>query len=340
MLAQLSGYLGFAFAALKAHLMTRPRAHAVFWIVLVVIILFSLFAPPLGFPSGTQIEIPKDQSFGQTAASLAENHVIISAKWLKILARVTGADNDIQAGTYAFATPEGTAVILYRLANGITEVPMARVTFPEGSTVKDMGETLATTIPGFDEKTFVAQATPDEGYLFPDTYDFPYDVTPDEVIARLHTRFDNVWVKIEADAVAAPTNTTVEKESQERIVTMASLLEKETKPGQDRRIVSGILWHRIAIGMALQVDAVFGYIRGVDTYAPTAKDLELDSPYNTYKNRDLPPGPIGNPGEDALRAALMPLPSDYLYYLTGADGKEYYAQTFDEHKANKEKYLK
>ncbi len=121
---------------------------------------------------------------------------------------------------------------------------------------------------------------------------------------------------------------------------MASLLEKETKADEDRRIVSGILWHRIDIGMALQVDAVFGYIKGIDTYHPTAADLEIKSPYNTYLNRDLPPGPIGNPGKDALLAALMPEPSSYLYYLTDESGALHYAATFDEHKANKAKYLK
>jgi UPF0755 protein len=246
----------------------------------------------------------------------------------------------MEAGRYAFPHPEGIAVILYRLTHGITETPTIRVTFPEGSTVREMGATLEEAIPGFDSQAFVNEARTSEGYLFPDTYDFPTDVMPEEVIARMRAHFDAVYKQVEEDATQVSVGTTVRDDSEERIVTMASLLEKETKTGQDRRLVSGILWHRIDIGMALQVDAVFGYIKGVDTYHPSGDDLEIKSPYNTYTNIDLPPGPIGNPGKDALEAALMPEPSKYFYYLFGTDGQMHYAVTFDEHKKNKELYLK
>ena len=134
--------------------------------------------------------------------------------------------------------------------------------------------------------------------------------------------------------------TSVCDEGKERVVTMASILEKETKVGEDRAVVSGILWKRVSIGMALQVDAVFGYIHNTDTYHPSLDDLEVDSPYNTYRNPDLPPGPIGNPGIDALRAALSPVSSKYLYYLSGKDGTVHYAETFEGHKKNRELYLR
>ena len=120
---------------------------------------------------------------------------------------------------------------------------------------------------------------------------------------------------------------------------MASLIEKEADTAEDRRIVSGILWNRIDADMPLQVDAVFGYILDRSGYAPTGSDLEIDSPYNTYENRGLPPGPIANPGLDALTAALHPAATEYFYYLTGRDGLMYYAETFEEHKRNRELYL-
>ena len=116
---------------------------------------------------------------------------------------------------------------------------------------------------------------------------------------------------------------------------MASILEKEARKLETRKVIAGILWKRIEIGMPLQVDAVFGYIHATSTYSPTFEDLEVDSPYNTYTNRGLPPGPIGNPGLESIRAALEPTKTPYLYYLTGKDGFMYYAKTFDQHVANR-----
>ncbi|MBP9816793.1 MAG: endolytic transglycosylase MltG, partial [Candidatus Pacebacteria bacterium] len=103
--------------------------------------------------------------------------------------------------------------------------------------------------------------------------------------------------------------------------------------------VSGILWNRIELGMPLQVDAVFGYIQDTQTYSPSFDDLEIESPYNTYRNKGLPPGPIANPGVNSILAAVTPTKTEYLYYLTGRDGKMYYAETFEAHKANRARYL-
>jgi UPF0755 protein len=121
---------------------------------------------------------------------------------------------------------------------------------------------------------------------------------------------------------------------------MASILEREAQSPDDMRIVSGILWHRIALGMPLQVDAAFGYAHGADGYAPTVHDLTTDSPYNTYLRKGLPPTPIANPGLAALQAAVTPTSTPYLYYLTGSDGQMHYAVTFDQHKKNTAQYLK
>ena len=123
------------------------------------------------------------------------------------------------------------------------------------------------------------------------------------------------------------------------IVAMASILEKEVKSSEDRRIVSGILWKRIKIGMALQVDATLDYERNKTSAELTAEDLKEDSPYNTYTRTGLPPSPINNPGLDAIKAALEPKASLYLYFLTDSDNNVHYAKDFEEHKRNKEKYL-
>jgi UPF0755 protein len=124
------------------------------------------------------------------------------------------------------------------------------------------------------------------------------------------------------------------------LVIMASLLEREAKTLADKRMVAGILWNRIKIGMPLQVDAVFGYIHDRATYSPSFDDLHVDSPYNTYLNKGLPPGPIDNPGLDSIIAAATPTKTSDLYYLTGSDGQMHYAKTFEQHKQNRALYLK
>ena len=124
------------------------------------------------------------------------------------------------------------------------------------------------------------------------------------------------------------------------IVIVASILEKEVKTSESRAIVSGILWKRLALGMPLQVDATLGYITGKTSAELTIDNLNADSPYNTYRNKGLPPTPISNPGLLALDAALHPKSSPYLYYLSDNNGVIHYAVTFEEHKANKARYLR
>ena len=120
---------------------------------------------------------------------------------------------------------------------------------------------------------------------------------------------------------------------------MASLVEKEARTIASRRLVAGILWNRLELGMPLQVDAVFGYIFNRETYSPSFADLTTESPYNLYLHKGLPPGPINNPGLDALGATLNPTKTDYLYYLTGTDNLMHYATTYAGHLANQRKYL-
>lgn len=105
-------------------------------------------------------------------------------------------------------------------------------------------------------------------------------------------------------------------------------------------MVAGILYNRLKLGMPLQVDAVFGYIFGRDTYSPSFADLKVDSPYNTYTHKGFPPGPIANPGFDSLQAALHPAKTKYLYYLTGKDNLMHYATTYAGHQANQKRYLR
>jgi len=129
------------------------------------------------------------------------------------------------------------------------------------------------------------------------------------------------------------------KKSLKDVIIMASILEKEGNSFESNKIIAGILWKRIEIGMPLQVDAVFPYIIGKNTYELTLEDLKVDSKYNTYLHKGLPPGPISNPGIYSILATLEPIKTDNLYYLSDKNGTMHYATNFEQHKKNKELYL-
>jgi UPF0755 protein len=188
-------------------------------------------------------------------------------------------------------------------------------------------------LPAFNRAQFEEIAIPLEGYLFPDTYFFPTDVTPEEVIERVYGNFNETMSRMDGEFEAF-------NRSLHDVTIMASLLEREGRSLKEKRMLAGILWHRIAIDMPLQVDAVFGYINNRATYSPSFADLEVDSLYNTYKYKGLPPGPIANPGYESLLAAVTPSDTGaLLYYLTGNDGLMHYAKTFNEHKSNRARFL-
>jgi UPF0755 protein len=223
--------------------------------------------------------------------------------------------------------------VVKRITRGMFDILPSRITFPEGTTVRQMSALVAQAFPSITGEDFVKLASSYEGYLFPDTYVFPADSTSKSIVKTMRKSFDDHMKEIEEN-IAASTYPIGD------IITMASIIEGETNDASDRPVIAGILWKRIEMGMPLQVDVVFGYILGKSGYAPSLADLKIDSPYNTYTNKGLPPGPINNPGLDAILAALAPKKTEYLFYLTGFDGEMHYAKTFAGHKINRQKYLK
>jgi UPF0755 protein len=185
----------------------------------------------------------------------------------------------------------------------------------------------------FDKKKFLEITSNQEGYLFPDTYFLYVNVTAEELVEKLRGNFNEKIKTVDEEIEAS-------NKSFSDILIMASIIEKEVATPEDRAIVSGVLWKRIKKGMPLQVDATLGYVTGRTSAQLTVDDLKSTSPYNTYTHKGLPPTPICNPGLDAIKSALNPKDSPYYFYLTGNDGITYFAKTFDEHKKNKEKYLR
>ncbi|MDD5554985.1 MAG: endolytic transglycosylase MltG [Patescibacteria group bacterium] len=174
-----------------------------------------------------------------------------------------------------------------------------------------------------------------EGYLFPDTYRVFKDATLDDIVLKMLNNFDKkLTPEMRAD-IKKQDKTIYE------IVTMASIIEKEVRNEEDMKIVSGIFWDRIKNKQALESCATLAYVLGVNKPQYTTEDTKIDSLYNTYKNRGLPPGPISNPGLKAIKAAIYPTYTDYNYFLSRPDtGETVFSKTYEEHIRNKAKYLK
>ena len=173
-----------------------------------------------------------------------------------------------------------------------------------------------------------------EGYLFPDTYEISEGESPEDIIKNILVNFEKKITRELKEAIALKNKSVFE------IITMASMIEKEVKTINDKKIVSGILWKRLEDGMPLQVDATINYITGKNHKSALLADLKINSPYNTYKYQGLPLGPISNPGIDSILAAIYPTESKYWYYLSADSGKTIFSKTLKEHNAAIAKYLR
>jgi len=238
----------------------------------------------------------------------------------------------VHAGDYIFKEPLDVFSVARALAVGQYGLEPVRIRIPEGATVKQMAVIYARYLERFDATSFLAKATPQEGYLFPDTYNFLPNANDAMVIDTMRNNFDEKISTIQPQ-VASSTH------SLSDIVIMASILEREAYNTADRKMIAGVLWNRLARGMPLQVDATFAYTLGKGTFQLTMKDLTTPSPYNTYTNKGLPPTPIGSPSLDSIIAALTPTQSDYVYFLADKQGVTHYCKTYTCQLANKAKYF-
>ncbi len=306
-------------------------------VVLVCLILGGIIlaigaSAPTDFPERAIVSISPGMGLTQTANVLKENKIIRSPFLFKVFIVLLSGQKKILSGDYLFEQPMSALRVAHRVSLGIQGLPKITVKIIEGSTIAQIGTKLKNAIPEFDLPTFLIIAKPLEGYLFPDTYFFYENAKPQDVVDTLRQNFNN-HIKEALLAIQASGKPLAD------VITMASIVEREATSSLDRRIIAGILWKRIEIGMPLQVDPPFFYILGKDSAALTLKDLAMDSPYNLYKHLGLPPTPIGNPGLEAIQDTVNPTTSKYLFYLSDNKGNMHYAATHDGHLANKAKYL-
>jgi len=300
--------------------------------LLLSILWFLVFVPSHSFEKGTVVFVKPGTSLIDIGNELASKNIIKSPFIFLVLSRISGYDTSLQPGLYLFSVAPTPLSVVRKIGTGDYGISPIRVTFFEGMTSFDITRVLEEKLPGFSKETFLSLATAQEGYLFPDTYFISPGTENQYIIDRLKMRFDEQIKTIEQLV-------DVSEKSENEIVIMASLLEREARGLADKQMIAGILYNRLDIDQRLQVDAVFGYIQKQNGYTPTRKDLESDHPYNTYKFKGLPPGPISNPGLESLLAAVTPTKTSYFYYLTGNDGLMYYGKTFEDHKRNRALYL-
>lgn len=298
------------------------------------IISFYFFAwkAPYNFPTRQIIKVEEGMSLAEVSRHFKEKNIVSSDFWLGNFVILFAGEKKVIARDYYFEKPLSVLRVALLLTRKNYTVPAFKITVPEGLSVREIADIYADRLIGFNRQTFVEQASVYEGYLFPDTYFFFPTTSETEVINKMRQNFDSQINNIKEDIDSSG-------KSLEDIVKMASILELEGNNAKDRAIISGILWKRIKIGMALQVDASFVYINNKGTSEITSDDLKIDSPYNSYKYRGLPPGPISNPGIESLRASARPTQTPYLYYLSDNIGQMHYAKDFEEHKRNKRIYL-
>ena len=279
-------------------------------VTFLVLCFFFFLSAPGDFPPGAVIRVEKGSSLRSVSSILKREHIIRSRAAFEFFVIIFGGEKRIVSADYLFADKLPVWEVALRIRWGTHRLAPVSVTIPEGFDVKQIGDTFALRLTNFNKAEFLLKATDKEGYLFPDTYFFLTDANQDDVLKSMSDNFNKKVAPLSEEISSSG-------KTEKDIIIMSSIIEREAKGDADRGVISGILWKRIKIGMPLQADA-----------AP-----------ETYKTRGLPDHPIGNPGLKAIKAALHPESSPYLYYLHDKDGNIHYAKSFGEHRQNILKYL-
>jgi len=333
---------------------TALIALALVCVALALATLYVFFLRPNhpALPAGKQVSfvVEPGTSSAQIGANLKQAGLIDSATIFRFRLARSGSGTNLKAGTHLLTAGSNYDQLILALRQA-PSVPAIKVTIPEGSNIDRIAailqERLGLSAASFS--SYAKAAAPSfatqypylksayngslEGYLFPDTYQFPKDSTPEAICAEMVGRFNQVWASLSSSYHSSY--------SIAHLVTIASLVEKEVSVPTERPLVASVIYNRLDKGIKLQLCSTVQMLLpdpSKNKLRLTNEDLATPSPYNTYLHAGLPPGPIANPGEAALQAALSPAKTTYLYFvLTGKDGSQTFASTSQEFEAAKAK---
>jgi len=308
-------------------------------LILLIIVFFALgFFFPLEPFSETEVVFSLERGEGskEIALNLEGDGLIFWGSLFRLYVLVSGISGDLQAGDYLVNPGMSVSKIAEKFAAG--DVIKEKITIIEGWNLRDIGfyfegKGMFQAEELWEQVGFPLDPKSKEGYLFPDTYLIRGGEPLSEIVQKIEDNFSTKLSLVEED---------IEKQDKtlEEIIIMASLLEKEVRTKEDKELVAGILWKRLSIGMALQIDATLSYITGKKSVSISKGDTQINSLYNTYLYRGLPAGPICNPGLESIKAVLSPQSSPYWYYLSTPEGETIFSETLEEHNIAKAMYLK
>jgi UPF0755 protein len=316
-------------------------------LLLFFITWFSLeFYRPMKTPPNTVVfEVEKGQTAKEIALNLKKNGIIKKTWPFLVGHRIFFSAQSLKAGEYAIAIPDSPKNVLQVLSEG--SVYLHSITIPEGLIIQEIAGLLDSEgfaakqdfLQDVAETSLISSLDKDapnlEGYLFPETYRFAKGTPSEEIVAAMVFQFTTVftqeWIERAAELGMSIRN----------IVTLASLIEKETSLREEKKIISAVFHNRLKIGMKLDCDPTIIYVLKLEGRFKDrlrTRDLKYDSPFNTYLYAGLPPGPIANPGRDSLEAALYPADEKFLYFVSKNDGSHHFSQTLREHQNAVNKY--
>ena len=301
-------------------------------IVLAILLIILIFTHLIIFQHKEdkviEVLIPKGASPHKIARILKDLDIISSQEIFLFLIKIKNYSKKLQAGLYDFNKKDSFFTIINKLKNGDSK--NIKVVIPEGFNIEQIAKVLSDNNI-CNENKFIELATLQnlEGYLFPNTYFLLPQMDEQEVIKIMNDEFNKFWTK-EKEEILKQTN-----KSKKDIIILASIVEKEAVEDSERPIIAGIFINRLSKDMRLESCATILYTMGITKKRLTFEDLKFESPYNTYKYKGLPPGPICNPGANAIDAVLNPIVTENLYFVSKGDGTHYFSSTFGQHIKNK-----
>jgi UPF0755 protein len=305
------------------------------FMLLVIFFVWNLAPVEPGARTTQIFEVPYGASLRHVCYNLEKQGLIRNRVVFEIFIRLNQEKRMTKAGNFRISPGMSVPRIVRELVSGRPR--MIRITIPEGLTNKEIAALLAQKglvnqqrfLQFAADSNFINQVFKTiqvtggaEGYLFPDTYEFDLNVTEKEILTAMLKQFEKEYNQYFA---------AIPKERRTEVIIIASLVEKEAKEAEERPVIAGVFYNRLRRNLALQSCATVQYVLGKRKERLLYQDLQIESPYNTYRHPGLPPGPIANPGLDSLKAAAAPLDVPYLFFVARPDGKHIFSTTYDEH---------